>query len=141
DTDLPQSGDRVLGGLGLELAARGQVGHERDMDEHAVVPSQVMADLPGGLEERQRLDVADGATDFGDDDVGSVGVGDARAARGGRPHPRLDLVGDVRNDLHGVAEVLTASLLGDDGRVDLPGGDVGVRGEVDVEEALVVSDV
>ena len=27
--------------------------------------------------------------------------------------PRLDLVGDVRDDLHGVAEVLAAPLLGD----------------------------
>ena len=37
---------------------------------------------------------------------------------------RLDLVGDVRNDLHRRAEVLAAPLLRDDGVVDLAGGEV-----------------
>ena len=69
---------------------------------------------------------------------------------GGRPrpwpvglgaHPRLDLVGDVRDDLDGVAEVLAAALLGDDLVVDLTGRHVGRAVQVDVEEALVVTDV
>ena len=55
--------------------------------------------------------------------------------------PRLDLVGDVRDDLHGVAEVLPAPLLGDHLGVHLAGRHVGPAGEVDVEEALVVTDV
>ena len=58
-----------------------------------------------------------------------------------RADPRLDLVGDVRDDLHGVAEVLAAALLGDDRRVDLAGGDVGEPAQVAVEEALVVAEV
>jgi hypothetical protein len=37
---------------------------------------------------------------------------------------RLDLVGDVRDHLHGLAEVVAAALLGDDGVVDLAGGEV-----------------
>jgi len=53
----------------------------------------------------------------------------------------LDLVGDVRDDLHGVAQVLTAPLLGDHAGVDLAGGHVGGAVEVDVEETLVVADV
>ena len=56
-------------------------------------------------------------------------------------HPPLDLVGDVRDDLHRVAEVLAAALARDDLRVDLAGGDVRRLAEVDVEEALVVPDV
>src|SRR5690606_3541046 len=56
-------------------------------------------------------------------------------------HAALDLVGDVRNDLHGVSEVLAAALARDHLRVDLPGGDVGRLRQVDVEEALVVPDV
>jgi hypothetical protein len=47
----------------------------------------------------------------------------------------------VRDHLDGVAEVLAAALLRDDGRVDLTGGDVGGLVEVDVEEPLVVPDV
>ena len=65
----------------------------------------------------------------------------ARALGRLQPHAPLDLVGDVRDDLHGVAEVLAATLLGDDRRVDLAGGDVRRLAELDVEEALVVADV
>ncbi|MPM92617.1 hypothetical protein SDC9_139752 [bioreactor metagenome] len=59
-------------------------------------------------------------------------------------HPQhlvLDLIGDVRDHLDGVAEVLTAALLGDHRGIDLAGGDVRVGIEVAVEEALVVADV
>ena len=58
-----------------------------------------------------------------------------------RADPVLDLVGDVRDDLHGVAEVVAAPLLGDHLGVDLAGGDVGDAAQVGVEEALVVADV
>ncbi|KIV40384.1 hypothetical protein TR09_00010, partial [Vibrio parahaemolyticus] len=86
-----------------------------------------------------RLDVADRSADLGDDHVRS-----GLAVRTGlrlEAHPALDLVGDVRDDLDRVAQVLAAALLGDDVRVDLAGGDVRGLAEVDVEEALVVPDV
>ena len=135
DADLAQRGHRVLGGLGLQLARRPDVGHQRDVQEEAVVPADVVAHLARGLEERQRLDVADGAADLGDHDVDRSS---------GRPHgqdPVLDLVGDVRDHLDGVAEVVAAALLGDHAGVDLPGGDVGDLVEVGVQEPLVVPDV
>ena len=103
------------------------------MQEEAAVAADLLAHLPGRLEERQRLDVADGAADLGDDDVDVVGRQ--------RPDAGDDLVGDVRDDLDGVAEVLAAALLGDDRAVDLPGRDVGAAVQVLVEEALVVADV
>ena len=139
DADAAQRGDRVLRRLGLQLTGRRDVGDQRDVQEEAVVPADLVPHLAGGLEEGQRLDVTDGAADLGDDDV------DAIAPRptplGTRHDPRLDLVGDVRDDLHGVAEVLPAPLLGDDVGVHLAGRDVRAAGEVDVEEALVVADV
>ena len=55
--------------------------------------------------------------------------------------PVLDLVGDVRDHLDGVAEVVAAALLGDHAGVDLAGGHVGDLAEVGVEEPLVVPDV
>ena len=110
------------------------------MHEEAVVAADLVAHLAGGLEERQPLDVADGAADLGDDDIRQRLAGADRLGRL-QAHPSLDLVGDVRDDLHGVAEVLAAALLGDDGGVDLAGGDVGGLAQVDVQEALVVADV
>ena len=138
DADGAQDRHRVLGGLGLELAGRRQEGDERDVHESHVLPSQVRPHLAGGLEEGLGLDVPHRAADLGDDDVGhrALGVG-----RGLSPHDALDLVGDVRDDLNCVPEILPATLLGDDVGVDLPGGGVGGPGEVDVEEALVVADV
>jgi hypothetical protein len=47
----------------------------------------------------------------------------------------------VRDDLHGVAQVGAAPLLGDDARVDLAGGDVRLAAEPGVEEPLVVAHV
>ena len=128
----------MLGGFGLELAGRGQKGHQRNVQEEHVVPADVMADLARRLEERLRLDVALGATDFGDDDVRPVPVG---VGLGHRHDAPFDLVGDVRDHLDGVAEVFTAPFLGDDGRIHLPGGDVCRSGQVAVEEPLVVADV
>ncbi len=130
---LAQRRHRVLRRLGLQLARRPDVRQQRDVEEEDVVAADLVPHLADGLEERQRLDVADRAADLGDDDV------DVRAAHA--PNPRLDLVGDVRDHLHGVAEVLAAALLGDHGRVDLARGDVGRAVQIGVEEALVVADV
>ena len=56
-------------------------------------------------------------------------------------HAGLDFVGNVRDDLDGVAEVFAAAFLCDNGGVDLAGGHVSGLVEVFVQEALVVSDV
>ena len=128
----------MLGGLGLELAGRGQEGHQRNVKEENVLPPDVMADLARRLQKRLRLDVPHGAADFGDDDVRPVPVG---VGLGHRQDAPFDLVGDVRDHLDGVAEVLAASFLGDDGRIHLPGGDIGRSGQVAIEEPLVVADV
>lgn len=135
DADLAEGGDRVLGRLGLLLAGRAHEGHERDVHEEHAVAAELVAELAGGLEERLRLDVADRAADLGDDHVGT------RLFMRLQAHAALDLVGDVRDDLHGVSEVLAAALARDDLRVDLAGRHVGGLRQVDVEEPLVVADV
>ena len=94
----------------------------------------VVAELADGLEEGKALDVADGPADLGYD---HVDLGIAR-------HPGdalFDLVGDVRDDLYGPAQIVALALLADDVVVDGAGGDVGVAGEALVDEALVVPQV
>ncbi len=56
-------------------------------------------------------------------------------------HGVLDLVGDVGDDLDGLAEVVAAAFLGDDLLVDAAGGEVVVARELGVGEALVVAEV
>ena len=134
DADLAQLGDRVLGRLGLRLADHPDDGHQRDVHVEHVLAADVLAELADGLEEGQRLDVADRAADLGDEHV------DVEALR--QPvDARLDLVRDVRDDLDRAPEVVAAALLGDDAVVDAAGRHVGVALDELVEEALVVAQV
>ena len=107
--------DGVLRGLGLELARGRHVHDQREVDEEHVLFAHVVLELTDGLEEGQRLDVAHGAADLDDRDVGRLGAA---------VDPALDLVGDVRDDLHGAAQVLSVALVIEDGLVDPPGGEV-----------------
>src|SRR5207237_7219852 len=96
--------DRVLGRLRLQLAGGLDERYERDVDVANVLRPRVPPELADRLEERQRLDVADGSADLADDDVAVGGLA-------GAADPLLDLVGDVRDRLHGRAEVLPFRLL------------------------------
>src|SRR6202012_2833398 len=109
--------DRVLGRLRLQLAGVADIGHHRQVDEHAATSADVDRELTDRLQERQRLDVADGPADLGDHEVDLGGVGH-------QLDPLLDLVGDVRNDLDGGTEIVAAALAPDHGVVDPAGGDI-----------------
>ena len=98
------------------------------------VAGDIVANLTCRLDEWQRLDVANGAADLGDDDVGGRDLL-------GSPDARLDLVRDVRDHLHGRAEVLAAALLADHGFVDLAGGEVVHLLHARADEALVMAQV
>src|SRR5690606_4122869 len=63
------------------------------------------------------------------------------AAGGGLVDAALDLVGDVRDHLHGRAEVVAATLLADDFLVDPAGGDRIAAAQPGAHEALVVTQV
>ena len=104
------------------------------MDVHDVVAADVVAELADRLEVGERLDVADRSADLDDDELRLLLARDAVDAL-------LDLVGDVRDDLHGGAEVVAATLLRDHRVVDLPGGEIRRARDVAVDEALVVAEV
>ena len=97
-----------------------------------VLAADLVTELTNRLEEREGLDVADGAADLDDDDIV---LGRHAAHRG------LDLIRDVRNHLHRRAEVLAAALFRDDVLVDAAGGDVVRLRERPVDEALVVAEI
>ena len=104
------------------------------MHERAAVAADLVAELADRLEERQGFDVADRAADLDDLHVRLLGLGQ-------RQDPRLDLVGDVRDDLHGLAEVVAAALLGQHRRVHGAGREVRAAMQIGVEEPLVVTEV
>ena len=96
------------------------------------VARQLVAELADRLEERQALDVADRAADLHQHEVVAlVAVADEV----------LDGVGDVRDHLHGRAEIVAAPLLGEDVLVDAPGGDVVAPARRVAGEALVMAEI
>ena len=105
DPDREQFLDGVLRWFRLEFLRGGDPGNQREVHEHGIFAAQLLAHLADGFEERQRFDVADGAADFDDRDIGAVG--------GHFAHGVLDFVGDVGNDLDGLAEVVAAALFQD----------------------------
>ena len=136
DADAAQRGDRVLGRLGLQLTGRRDVGDQRDVQEEAVVPADLVPHLAGGLEEGQRLDVADGAADLGDDDVDPV--------RGPRRPARIrDLISLVMCGMTCTVSPRYSPRrsLAITSEYTWPVVTLARPDEVDVEEALVVADV
>ena len=133
DADLAQEAHAVLRGLGLQFGGRLQVGDQRKVDVEAIFLAHVERELADRLQEGLAFDVAHRAADLGDDHVhaGAVELG-----QGG-----LDLVGDVGNDLDGLAEELAPPLLVDHRKVDLPGRVVRVAVQRRVGEAFVMAQV
>ena len=74
------------------------------MDKHAVGTPYLQRYLTGSLDEWLGFDIADGAADFGDDDIGGSLLS----------HPiyeLFDFVGDMRNDLYRGTQILSPALL------------------------------
>jgi hypothetical protein len=116
DADGAQNADRLLRRLGLHSPGGLDVRHQRDVHEQAVAAADLLPELADGLQKRQRFDIADRAADLGDDDIHIIRVQ--------RADGLLDLVGDMRNHLHGLAEVAAFAFALDDGAVDPAGGEV-----------------
>ena len=112
DTDLPQLIDAMLCRLGLELAGCAQVGNESHVDVEDILAAHIVGNLADGFEERQALDVTDGAADFTNDHV---------LVAGHRPDVRFDLIRDVRDDLNGAAQIVSPTLFREDVIIDPAG--------------------
>ena len=134
DPDGAQLLDAVLGRLRLELPRRRDIRKQCHMDVERIILSHFLFDLADRLKEGQALDIADGTADFRDDDVGVIRLCHIVDAL-------LDLVRDMRNDLYRRAEVVTVTLLIQDGCIDLSRCDVRPLRQIDINEALVVTEI
>jgi len=92
----------------------------------------IVLDLADRFEERQALDIADGAADLAQHEVELVIVVEDEI---------LDRVGDVRNHLDGGTEIVAAPFPGQDVLIDSPGGDVVRLGRRTSSEAFVVTEI
>ena len=122
----------MLRRLGLQLARRRDIRHERDVDRDAVAAPQIVAELADRFDERQRFDVADGAADFAKDEVEIVDFVEREC---------LYRIGDMRDHLNRRAEIITAPFAGDDLLVDAARGDIIRLPRGDAGEAFVMTEV
>ena len=97
-----------------------------------MVARQLVLELADRLEERQALDVADGAADLDQHEIVLVIT---------RQHEILDRVGDVRDDLDGRAEIVAAAFLGQDVLVDPARGDVVGLGRRPAGETFIMAEI
>src|SRR5713226_2319941 len=134
DADAPQRRHAVLSGLALELLRGLDERHQREVHVKDVLTAEVVLQLPDRFQEGERFDVANRPADFDDDDIRVVFPGYAGDAL-------LDLIGHVRDDLDGPAQVIATSLLGDHLGIDFAGGHVAGLAQVGIDEALVVAEV
>ena len=132
DADAAQLLHRVLRRFGLDLAAATHHGHQRQVHEDGLTATEFDTDLTDRLEERQRLNVTDGAADLHHAHI---------RVPGAAHDARLDLIGDVRDHLHRGAEVIAATLLGNHALIDAPSREVAVTPSDRAHEALVVAEV
>ncbi len=102
------------------------------MDIERALAPQFVAELADRLEERQALDVADRAADLDQHEILVVEIGH---------HEFLDRVGDVRDHLHGGAEIFAAALAPDHGRIDAARRDAVGAARRDAGEALVMAEI
>ena len=104
------------------------------MDAHAVLLREFPLQLAHRLYERLGFHVSHGAANLGKDDVILAVLPQER-------HAALDLIGDVRDNLDGLAQVGALALLGNDGIVYPSGGHIVGLGGMYAKEALVVAQV
>ena len=100
--------------------------------EHRVVPPHLIGLLADGFQERQALDVADGAADLAQHEIGVVDIGG---------NEFLDRIGDVGDDLHRRTEIVAAAFPLNDGGIDAPGGDIVAAPCRNAGEAFVVTQI
>ena len=122
----------MLRGLRLQFPRCTDEGQERQVNEDRSSARQLVAELPDRLEEGKPFDIADGAADFDQHEVGFFVA---------RQDEILDGVRHVGNDLHGAAEIISAPLGREDVLVNPARRDVVVAACGYAGEALVMTKI
>ena len=125
---------RMLRRLGLKLLGCAQVRHESQVDGHAVLLRKLPLKLAHRLDERLRLHVSHRSSDLRDDNVILTRLAE-------QEHAPLDLVRDVRHDLHRLAEISSLALTVDHRIIYASCGDIVGFGRVHAEKTLIMSEI
>ncbi|OQA51061.1 MAG: hypothetical protein BWY45_03393 [Euryarchaeota archaeon ADurb.Bin294] len=92
------------------------------MNQSTICRGKFTSHLPDCFKERHALNITDCSPDFNDADVSRFPVKDLLFCS--RSDTILDLVGDMRNYLNCLTQVVTTTFLVDDHPVHFTGGDI-----------------
>ena len=110
------------------------------MNEAYVLATDSELELSQRLDEGSTLYVSNSATQLDYTSIRFLAVSVA-GSMCNTLYPILNLIGDMRNDLYGLAKVVSLPLFLDDIIVHLPSGDIVVPSQGDVEKSLIVAQV
>ncbi len=127
----------MLRGLGLLLPRRAEVGHQGQVQVAGILGPQFQPHLPHRFQKRQRLDVTHRTTDFDNRHIHRL----RRTNTGPALDEVLYFIGDVRNYLNGLPEVVAFSLFANNAGVNCAGCGVRQLREWLIDEPLVVAEV
>ena len=137
DTLFAQLLHGVLCGLGLQFAGSRHPGAQRQVNEAGVVTPHAETHLANGFDEGQGFNIAHGAADF---HHSHIAVSVARIL--GTAHDIfLNFVGDMRNHLNRLAEVLAAAFLFKNALINLPGREVVITAHLRGDETFVMPQI
>ena len=132
NSDAQQFLHAVLRRLCLQFAGRGDKRHQREMNEQNILRTHLQAHLPNRFQEWKRLNVTHRAADFNDHHVNRIR---------NLAECSFNFVGDVRNHLHSLSEVIAAPLFRDNRFVEAASRPIVVARQMRIGEALVVPQV
>ena len=119
-TNFTQLLHGVLRGFGFEFTGRWNPRQVGQVHKGGHIGAHAQAELAHRLQKGQRLNVANGATYFNNGNIDGVFRAHTRAAL----HKILYFVGHVGNNLHSLAQIVTAAFFFEHAFVDLTSGEV-----------------
>ena len=122
----------MLGRFGFGFAGSFDVRHQRQVHQHGTLRPQFDLELTDRLQKWLGLDIPHRTAHFHQGNVGITGTGD---------HTPFDLVGDVRDHLHGATQIVATTLLTQDVLVNTTGGKVVALLHGGADKSLVVTEV
>ena len=94
--------DRMLGGFGFQLSTGRKIGQQRQVHQDRLAARAFVNELTDRFKERQAFDIADRAADFAQHEINLI-IADAQEV--------FDFIGDVGDNLNGLAQVIAAPFL------------------------------
>ena len=127
----------MLGGFGLQLTRTLNPGHQGEMHKCTIAFRKSQAHLAGCFQERERLNITDGAANLANGNIGmAIMTGFSTLF-----HKGLYLIGNVGNHLNGLTQILTTALFANHRLINLAGGEVIALAHLGADKAFVMTQI